>query len=111
MASTFAIKKNDTLPLITVTLKDGADVAIDVSDADVTFRMRKADGTPHIYKASGACDFVTDGTNGQVAYSWSAGDLDTPGDYLGEFVIDFGGGDLQTCPNDDYVRIKVVDLA
>jgi hypothetical protein len=109
--ATFTIKKNDNLPVLSAVLKDGDGVEIDMTGATVVFRMRRADGTQHIYKVNAAASFVTDGSDGAVEYEWQAGDLDTPGDYLGEFVITFGGGDVQTVPNDDYIRVKVVDLA
>lgn len=112
MATIFNIKVGDTLPLLQATLTDGAGNAINVSGANgVSFRMRKSDGPAHVYKAEGAADLTTDGSNGQVEFAFSAADTDTEGEFYGEFVIDWGGGDIQTIPNDDFLRIIVRDVA
>jgi len=108
--STFTIKKGDTLPILAVVLKDGAGTPIDVSTASSkTFRMRKSDANPHVLKVNKAAAFTTDGSDGAVQVALSASDTDTPGDYLGEFVIVIGS-DTQTFPSADYINIKVVDV-
>lgn len=109
--SSFSIKKGDTLPILAVVLKDGAGSPIDVSTASSKkFRMRKADASAHVLKVNRDCDFTTDGSNGAVQIALTADDTDTPGDYLGEFVIVIGS-DVQTFPSDSYIPVKVVDVA
>lgn len=102
--STFYIKQGDTLPRLSAVLKDGADVPLDLDGADgVTFRLRKADGTVVDTLTTA---YVTDGSDGAVEVDLSENTSEA-GDFLGEFVIDWGT-DTQTVPGDDYVRIKII---
>lgn len=110
----FAIKEGDTLPVLLVTLKDGAATAINVSGADsITFRMRAVNPAANVgvYKVNREADLNTDGTDGKVKIGLTADETDTPGTYQGEFVIDWGGGDQQTVPSDGYVSIQVSSKA
>ncbi len=110
MATTFKIKKGDTLPLLAATLKDGAGAAINLTGLAIQFRMRSAAATSlHSYKVNKAADIVT-AAAGTVTVTLDATDTDTVGDYLAEFVIT-GGGDTQTIPADSYLLISVVELA
>lgn len=110
--STFTMKKGDTLPVLLVTLQDGTPAAINVSgSSSITFRMRKTDAAAHVYKVNKAAAFNTDGIDGKVKVALTAAETDTPGDYLGEFVINWGGGNFQTAPSDGYVAISIVDNA
>lgn len=110
----FVIKEGDTLPVLLVTLKDGAAVAIDVSGADgITFRMRAVNpaAAVAVYKVNRAADLNTDGVDGKVKIALTSDDTDSPGVYQGEFVIDWGGGDQQTVPSDGYLAIQVSSAA
>ncbi len=109
--SNFFIKQGDTLPLLSLTLKDSSDVAIDVSGADsVKFRMRKVNsGDPAgVFKVNAEMDLSTDGTDGAVEIALTAAQTDTPGIYQGDVLIDWGGGDFQTIPNDSFIAVHVI---
>ncbi len=100
-------KENDTGSSFQKTLEDENGAAVDVTGATVRFTMTSAlDGTVKISEAAATID---DAVNGLVSYTWAAGDLDTPGDYFGEFEVTFSGGDVQTFPNDGHLKIRVTE--
>lgn len=110
MAADWTTKKNDLLPILSVTLQD-ANGAVDLSGAtSIKFQMiLKANmgGTPKVDAAAVADpDQVTN--KGLITYTWASGDTDTPGTYLGEFEALYGTSPL-TFPNDSYYIIAIVD--
>lgn len=104
----FTIKRNDRLPKLRATLKQGTPpVAIDLTTADsVTARFKMVGGGGTTF--NGACDIITP-ASGIVEYAWGATDTQTSGTYSGEFEIDWGGGLLETVPNDGYFTLTIVD--
>lgn len=100
----FRIKTNDTKPLLIVTLKDHAGAKVDISGATARFHMKK-------YGASSlkvdALASVTNGSEGQVSYSWSASDTDTAGTYYGEIEITYSDSKVETFPNNGYFTIII----
>jgi hypothetical protein len=114
----FTIKRGDTLPVLAAVLTDGNDDPIDVSGADaVTFRMRREDGAQGTRMVDKAVDFTTDGSDGAVEVTFTEDETTVDGtpenqpvNCIGEFVIDWGGGDIQTVPADDYVRVKLIPI-
>lgn len=105
----FKIKRNDTSPEFVVDLT-AAGVAADLSDAlSATFHMSKST----LPKVSAAAVIEDQELHlGRVKYVWVDEDTDTVGVYKAEFEIDFGGGVIQTYPNDGYLYVQVVrDLA
>lgn len=61
--------------------------ALDVSTATAkTLKIERPDGTVLSKTAS----FTTDGTDGQLEYSTISGDLDQPGEWRGQFYLEFG---------------------
>jgi hypothetical protein len=88
------MKVGDTSPPIAVEVtSDGSPV--DLSDATVTFRVRKPSGTVVNWTGD-----VTDGPAGQVEYELETGDLDEAGIWYFELEIDWGGGSIETSPAD-----------
>lgn len=103
--ATWRHKRNDTYPDLTVTLKDSAGSAVDVSGATVKFIMRAvAESVP---KVNAAMSFVTDGSNGQVKYEWLAADTDEAGMYWAEYQVTYAGGDIQTFPTVGWDRVLI----
>jgi len=106
-APVFFIKQNDTTPALEAFLQDGRGRAVSLTGATVVFHMRLAsdlsakitDGTTSVVKA----------TKGQVKFDFSASNTDTPGIYQGEFQVTFSNGDIETFPNDDYIKVIMVD--
>jgi len=62
-----------------------------------------------VFLLSGAAT-VTDATNGLVSFDLTAGNTATPGAYFVEWVVTFGGGDVQRFPGSSYNEI-VIDPA
>ena len=48
-------------------------------------------------------------TAGQVKYSFSVEDTDTSGNLDGEFQVTFVGGQVETFPNDGYIKVIITD--
>ena len=110
MTADWTTKKNDLLPILSVTLQY-ADGAVDLSGASsIKFLMiLKADmgDAPKIdATATPDPDQVTN--KGKVTYTWVSGDTDTPGNYLGEFEVLYGTDPL-TFPNASYYIIAIID--
>ena len=94
--------EGDRKPYLRVTLTRGGS-AIDVSASAVTFKLyRKGREAYEAPVASGAVAPV-DAPNGIVEYQWGAGDLDTPGNFSGVFVLDGEEG----IPDGGYVEVVV----
>ena len=102
----FFIKKNDTLPDLTATLRDGDFAVVDLTGATVRFNMRDASGTVKINNVGASIVVAVDGT---VKYEWVTGDTDTAGEFDGEFEVTFGAGGIETFPNATDIRITIRD--
>lgn len=105
----FTIKRNDTKPLLTATLKSDG-VAVNLLGATVKFIMKKAGAVEA--KVNSAAT-VTDAAGGAVEYAWVATDTDKEGDYNGEFEVTDGAGKISTFPNGhdgiDYFTIEITE--
>lgn len=109
--SSFFIKQGDTLPMLALTLKDGSATAIDVSGADsIKLRMRKVNSGSNagVLKVNAEMDLTNTGSDGKVELALTADQTDTPGAYVADVLIDWGGGDLQTVPNDSFINVHIV---
>lgn len=103
MTVDFYIKQGDTRPPFEVTLLDANRDPVDLTTATVQFRMStRAGAVPVIDEAA----TVVDAPNGVVAYQWGAGDTDTPGTYLAEFVVTTAS--QETFPNSRYLVVQVI---
>lgn len=100
----FEIKRGDTAPAITDTLKDSEGNVVDLtSAASLKFIMSDADGNE---KVNASASFVSR-SDGTVLYNWSAGDTDTVGGYRAEWQVTWSDGTVQTFPAGSYRRVKV----
>ena len=102
----FFIKQNDTGPVITASLKDADNAAINLTGATVRFHMRAVGSTSA--KVDQAA-IVTDETGGSVKYEWQSGDTDTVGQFQAEFEVTYASNRVETFPNNSYVMVQVVD--
>lgn len=100
------MKKGDTQPTLDRILEDVNGVPVNLTGSTVMFVMTRVGATTA--KVNAEADIVGDATDGEVSYPWAAGDTDTEGEYDGEFQVTFAGGEVQTFPNDSYLRVKVV---
>lgn len=97
------MKAGDTWPALVTTLEDSAGPLDLTTATGVTMRM----ASPTVSMTNLSCT-ITDAANGVVSYQWQAGDTDTPGTYKAEFAVSFGGGTIQTAPNDAYKEIVIL---
>lgn len=104
---TFYIKQNDTAPSIRANLKDGENVAIDLTGATVRFHMRTIGGLTSKVDAAGT--IINPTTGGVVQYDWIASDTDTVDSYQAEFEVTYDNGSVETFPNDSYIRVEISD--
>lgn len=104
MATNVTVKTADSWPEILVTLTQGG-VAIDLNDVS-TVKMRMASSAVTVSPIT--CS-TADASNGQVTVPLSAAATATAGTYNVEFELDWGGGDIQTVPNDGYNTVTILD--
>ena len=104
---TFYIKQNDTRPELDIFLRDDKDRSINITGATVKFSMRNA--STNVVKISLAAVTTVSSTSGRVKYSFTASDTDTAGNFDGEFQVTFVGGQVETFPNDGYIKVIVTD--
>lgn len=88
------IKIGDTHTPLEAVLTDAAGDAIDLSGASsATFSMRLVGASSS--KVSGAAATILDdgstALRGRVRYAWQSGNVDTAGDYYGEFSVSWVG--------------------
>jgi predicted nucleotidyltransferase len=98
------MKVDDTLPALRVKLFEAGD-PFNLDEYTVNMRMKRTDSDSLIVDQQITVD---DPSKGIVEYSWSAGDTDTSGTYLLEFVADDGSSTI-TFPNSDYTRLYIED--
>lgn len=99
--------QNDRQPPMRYILERGG-APINVSTATITFRAYRKDHEayePPLF--SGAATFTSDGTDGDVQYALQEGDLAVSGRLSGQYVIDWGGGEEETVPDDGFIDITV----
>lgn len=110
----YTIKKGDTLPALTRTLKFDDGTVYDLSSATaINFIVAPRNGLIPDY--ANATTFtgsvVGAATDGVVQYAWAAGDTSTlgVGDFYGEFEV-IEGTDRITFPNgkNQYIHICIV---
>jgi hypothetical protein len=94
------IKQGDTIPIT-------ADLNANLTGATVICRIMHA--PTGVFLLSGAAT-VTDAANGLVSFDLSAGQTAVAGAYFVEWVVTFGGGDVQRFPGSSYNEI-VIDEA
>lgn len=99
------VKRGDVGSKIRSTLVDRDGSPVDLTGCSVRFIMRAPGASSAKVDAPAV---VEDAANGEVAYTWTASDLDTPGTYHAEWQVTFGGGAVQTFPSDQYLIIKVL---
>ena len=92
----FVIKQFDTLPILSATLLDADDNAVNLAGATIRFIMRTPDDAVLI----NAPAVIVDAFNGKVQYAWQLNDTKFNGQYLGEFKVTFSDGSVETWPND-----------
>ena len=118
-SETINLVVGDTLPELTITLKDSNRAAIgstlddadsdtwrpiDLTGSSVRLRIRQLGETT--VKATLVCT-VTEPANGKVTTDFPAGTLDTAGIFEGEVEITSASGGIQTV--NDLIKLKIRD--
>ena len=100
----FELKKSNTSPDIKFRLEDGNGNPVPLpSGTQVQFRMDQRGQS--VIDAQGE---VLDGSDGIVKYEWQ--DTSTlNGTFNAEWEITFPDGETETFPNDDFIRVLVID--
>lgn len=104
--SDFDIKQGDTLPKLIANLKNSDGTVINLTSANVFFKMKDINNGSLLINAEAN---VTSASLGTVQYDWVLADTDTGGEFNGEFQITFSGGSIQTVPTISYITIKIHD--
>jgi len=102
----FYIKENDTTPSIRATLKNGNDVAVDLTNATVRFHMRKFGKTSALVDAAAV---IINAEAGVVQYNWIGSDTTATGSFQAEFEVTYPDSTIETFPNSDFIRITITD--
>ena len=116
-SDTINLVKDDTAPVLTVTLKDSNEAAtgktldaddastwkpIDLTGASVLMYFRKVGSTTLKDTITGS---ITNASNGECTIGWNASTLDTAGTYEGEIQVTLSSGKIQTVY--DKIKFKV----
>lgn len=99
----FTMKLGDTSPVLSYAITP---TSVDLTGATVVFNMARR-GVTILNRAAATVTTAT-GTP-TVAYTWAAGDTDLEGLHLAEFEVTFASGAIETFPNGDYIKIKIID--
>jgi hypothetical protein len=91
--------QNDTLPSLEATLKQGGE-PIDLDGATVTLLYRRLNDDTIVERA---CSIGLPAASGEVLYAWQEEELETVGTYACSFLVDYGGGQVLTCPAGQFV--------
>ena len=105
MPAVTKIKRNDTAPAFTATLRDAAGVAVNLTGATVRFLMRNP--RTRTLKVAAAMT-ILDATAGRVSYAWQTGDTDEAATYQVEVEVTFGDGTIETFPNGEHHELQVI---
>lgn len=100
------VKRNDLQPIVTGTLTDSTGAVPNLTGASVKFVMR--DQTATTAKVNHAAT-ITNVSTGAVSYSWLAGDTDTAGYYVAEWVVTFSDGSSATFPTDGFITVQIAE--
>ena len=97
-------KQDNTLPTAPFTLRDAVGPIELTTAVGVTFKMWAPGAAVLTVNAAAT---VVDAASGKVSYTPVAADTATPGLYLAEFVIDWGGGQTQDVPNGGHLHALI----
>ena len=106
-AQTFYIKQNYTRPELDVFLRDDKDRSINITGSTVKFNLRNS--SDNVVKIDNGSVTTVSSTAGRVKYSFTAANTDTSGNFDGEFEVTFVGGQVETFPNDGYIKVIITD--
>lgn len=98
------MKRGDVLPVLQATLVPATGQTFTLAGAAVRFQMWLSDSATK--KVDALCTII-DANARTVQYTWLTADTDTAGGYLGQFVVTFPSGAVETFPNDSAFVVRV----
>ena len=105
---TFKIKRNDTLPLLQISVKGKGNLnqktPYDLTDTTITFSMKDNCNNLKVYEQSATTICASGGT---MQYIWQSGDTDEAGKFLGEFKITNASGKILSVPQQGGIPIEI----
>jgi len=102
-------KRHSRRPYLRMRVKDSDGVAFDFTGAvGVTFVMFTKSEEP-VEKVSSPANIVGDPAEGILEYQWASADLDTAGEFIAEFDVDYGGGEIMTLPENGNILITIFE--
>lgn len=102
----YTIKRGDTWPPYSVTLKD-ENGPVPLYGATVTFIMKQVKG-PVVVTAPVPESAINIETS-EVAYPWTEDDTAAPGIYRAEWEVIFGNGKKETFPSEGWEEVRIYD--
>jgi hypothetical protein len=94
----------DTAPILRgVITDDEAGTPLNLTNCSVYFQMRKKDDNR--YSINAPCT-ITSAADGKVSYSIAANDLNTPGEYQGQFEVHYQDTTVQTTHNVVTINVR-----
>lgn len=101
-------KRGDMLPVLRATLVDTEGSAVSLAGCTVKFFM--SDNYTKAMKVDGGtATIISPATGGIVEYAWGTADLNTTGDFRGEFEITYDSGEKRTAPSSGYIPITIYE--
>jgi hypothetical protein len=104
-APDFYLTANDTSPSIAYQLLDGLGAPVVLTGAAVEFHMQAPGSAVKVNAAA----TITDATLGKVRYDFLAANTDTPGDYLARWQVVYSGGAIESFPDGDLLKVRILD--
>lgn len=107
----FTLRVGETTRPLRVRIVDGDASTPDLTGATVTFSMVPVhSSTPTV--EDGVCTVLSasppsDPDEPNVEYDFQAADVLEPGNYWGEFKVDFGGGAIGFYPSDENIPVTI----
>lgn len=107
--SIFKIKRNDTLPVLQVSIGTkgnlGQKVGFDLNGVTgATFTMIDDCSNSKIYAQTAQIVCTSGGT---IQYTWQDGDTDTEGIFFGEFELRYSTGQRLSIPTQGGIKIEI----
>lgn len=106
----FFIGQGDTASPLTDVLRDGAGAPVDIAGATIAAKIVPLRGGAPIVDRAASNEQNgdgADGTRGAVELEWVAGETDDAGSFLGQWIVTYAGGDVQTFPNTGFLLIEI----
>jgi hypothetical protein len=101
-------KRHSQRPYLRVRVSGSDETPFDFTGAlSVTFTM--VNRISGVEKVNAAGVIVSPVTDGLLEYQWKAVDVDTAGEYIAEFDVDYGAGETMTLPENGNILVTIFE--